>query len=258
MNKNGLSPLELSIVINQERILLNLPSRLNPKHFNKKRKPSYIEDLLNAYRVKINEVCTMLMNDGLPITVHTLREYLKTGGIKTKTVQSLFEEYLSILQKRVGKNLTAKVYNKYELVKEFVYKTLSPSKELCTITNADVVKLYDALKCKYLTSTSAGYMTKIKTIITYAVDNGYMKINPLNGIKIDKGMPSVEYLTTEEINAIKALDLADYPRLQKVRDLALIQLSTGMAYVDLMKFNKNNYNYIKRYNSMFFALISIN
>ena len=36
MNKNGLSPLELSIVINQERILLNLPSRLNPKHFNKK------------------------------------------------------------------------------------------------------------------------------------------------------------------------------------------------------------------------------
>lgn len=60
----------------------------------------------------------MLMNDGLPITVHTLREYLKIGGIKTKTVQSLFEEYLSILQKRVGKNLTAKVYNKYELVKE--------------------------------------------------------------------------------------------------------------------------------------------
>ena len=244
MNKNGLSPLELSIVINQERILLNLPSRLNPKHFNKKRKPSYIEDLLNAYRVKINEVCTMLMNDGLPITVHTLREYLKTGGIKTKTVQSLFEEYLSILQKRVGKNLTAKVYNKYELVKEFVYKTLSPSKELCTITNADVVKLYDALKCKYLTSTSAGYMTKIKTIITYAVDNGYMKINPLNGIKIDKGMPSVEYLTTEEINAIKALDLADYPRLQKVRDLALIQLSTGMAYVDLMKFDKNDIIYV--------------
>lgn len=244
MNKNGLSPLELSIVINQERILLNLPSRLNPKHFNKKRKPSYIEDLLNAYRVKINEVCTMLMNDGLPITVHTLREYLKTGGIKTKTVESLFEEYLSILQKRVGKNLTAKVYNKYELVKEFVYKTLSPSKELCTITNADVVKLYDALKCKYLTSTSAGYMTKIKTIITYAVDNGYMKINPLNGIKIDKGMPSVEYLTTEEINAIKALDLADYPRLQKVRDLALIQLSTGMAYVDLMKFNKNDIVYV--------------
>ena len=188
----------------------------NPKDFNKKRKPSYIEDLLNAYRVKINEVCTMLMNDGLPITVHTLREYLKTGGIKTKTVESLFEEYLSILQKRVGKNLTAKVYNKYELVKEFVYKTLSPSKELCTITNADVVKLYDALKCKYLTSTSAGYMTKIKTIITYAVDNGYMKINPLNGIKIDKGMPSVEYLTAEEINALKALDLTDYPRLQKV------------------------------------------
>ena len=244
MNKNGLSPLELSIVINQERILLNLPSRLNPKDFNKKRKPSYIEDLLNAYRVKINEVCTMLMNDGLPITVHTLREYLKTGGIKTKTVQSLFEEYLSILQKRVGKNLTSKVYSKYELVKEFVYANLSPTKELCTITNADIVKLYDILKGKYLPSTSAGYMTRIKTIITYAFDNGYMKINPLNGIKIDKGMPSVEYLTTEEINALKALDLDDYPRLQKVRDLALIQSATGLAYIDLMSFNKNDIIYV--------------
>ena len=244
VNKNGLAPLELSIVVNQERLFLNLPSRLNPNEFNKKRKPTYIEDLLNAYRVRVNEVCATIMNDGLPITANTLREYLKTGGTKSKTIQSLFDEYLSILHKRVGKSLTQRVYNKYVLVKEFVYATLSPTKELCTINNGDIVKLYDTLKGKYLPSTSAGYMTRIKTIITYAFDNGYIKTNPLNGIKIDKGMPSVGYLTTEEISALRMLDLADYTRLQKARDLALIQSATGLAYVDLMSFNKKDIIYV--------------
>lgn len=237
VNKQGLAPLELSIIVNGERLFLNLPSKLNPLEFNRKRKPAYIEDLLNTYRVKINEVCTDLMSDGMPITSATLREYLKTGGTRSKTLENLFEEYLGLLDKRVGKSMTKCVYSKYVLVRDFVFEVLSPSKELCTLTNADMVRLYDVLKEKYLVSTAGGYMTKIKTIITYAIDNGYMKTNPLNGIKINKGTSTITYLTKEDLNTLKGLDLEDYPRLERVRDLMLFQASVGLAYVDLLQFD---------------------
>lgn len=238
-NKQGLAPLELSIIVNGERLFLNLPSKLNPTDFNRKRKPNHIEDLLNTYRVKINEVCANLMSDGLPITSATLRDYLKTGGTKSLTIKKLLEEFIT----HITPTHKATAVRKYELVGDYLISTLTADKEICTLTLGDGVKLYEGLKQKFLPSTSAGYMTKIRTIFGYAVDNGYIKINPTNSIKLDKGKREIEYLTTEEINALKSLNLGDYERLEKVRDLLLFQSSTGLAYADLMTFDFNKLQY---------------
>lgn len=236
-NKQGLSPLELCININQQRLFINLPSKFNSKDFNKKRKPNYIEELLNTYRIKVNEVVNSMMIEGLPITAQAVREWLRTGGIKSKTIQNLCEEYLEHIKIRVGTSLTPAVYKKYSLVCDFLMEQLTPSKEITTITNADCMHLYDVLKQKFLLSTSAGYMTRIKTILTFAVDNGYMKNNPSNSIKISKGNPTVSYLTSEEINRLKTLNLTDYAKLDRIRDLLLFQASTGLAYCDLRLFD---------------------
>ena len=82
-------------------------------------------------------------------------------------------------------------------------------------------------------------MVKIKAIFYYAIDNGMMKINPCNSIKINKGAVRVEYLTSDDINKIKGLNLADFDRLDRVRDLMLFQMSVGVAYCDLVNFNSN-------------------
>lgn len=89
-------------------------------------------------------------------------------------------------------------------------------KQLSTITNADCVQLYDTLKEKYLPSTSAGYMTKVKTILTFAFDNGMIKTNPSNQIKINKGSVKIEYLSDGDMNKIKSVDLSEYPKLDKI------------------------------------------
>jgi site-specific recombinase XerD len=234
-NKQGLAPLELCININQQRLFVNLPTKLSPKEFNKRRRATYIEELVNQYRIKVNEVIAELMADGLPITATTLRDYLKTGGTKSKTIKDLFEEYLNTLKRKT----TLPAYKKYELVRDFVYEHLNPTTQLSTIKNADMVNLYDILKEKYMISTAGGYFNKIKSIFTYAIDNGYMKINPFNGIKIEKGESKVEYLTPEEMDRVKNLDLQEYPRLERVRDLMLFQASVGTAYVDMVSMDIN-------------------
>ena len=236
-NKQGQAPLEMCININQERLFVNLPTKLSPKVFRKRRKPVEIEELLTQYRVKVSEIITQLMNEGVPITANCIREYMRTGGTKSITIEMLCVEYLGIIKKRVGKTMTLQVYKKYELVRDFLFEVLSPNKELCAIVNADMVKIYDILKERFMPSTSAGYMVKVKTFFNYAMDNNWMKINPFNGIKIDKGIPEVKYLSADDMENIKMLDLTDYERLERVRDLLLFQASVGTAYCDLVNFS---------------------
>lgn len=239
-NRQGLSPLELCININGQRLFLNLPTKLNPKEFAKKRKPQYMEEVITQFRIKSNEVIVELMRNGLPITASTVREYLRTGGAKSKTLEELCNDYLHVIQQRVGKNMTQPVYKKYELVCDFLYSIFNREKEVCSFNKECFIRAYEELKQKYLPSTAAGYMTKIKTIFTYAIDNGWLKTNHFSSIKVDKGESKVEFLTQEELQRIKDLDLEDYPRLEKVRDLMILQASVGTAYCDLVNFNPEN------------------
>ena len=238
-NKNGVAPLELCININQERLFVNLPVKFDPKAFAKKRKPADIEQLLNEYKTKVNEILTTLMRENIPITASTLRDYLRTGGNKSKTIKNLTDEYLVRIKSKVGKTLTEKVYRKYELVRDFLFEELGKDTELCSITNGHIIRCYEVLKQKYLPSTSAGYMVKIKSMFYYAVDNGMIKTNPATSIKINKGAVKVEYLSDDDLIKIRNLDLEDIDRLNKVRDLLLFQASIGVAYCDLVNFDSS-------------------
>ena len=53
---------------------------------------------------------------------------------------------------------------------------------------------------------------------------------------MSKGTPNISFLTTDDLNKIKSLDLSDYHNLDKVKDLLLFQSSTGLAYADLARF----------------------
>jgi site-specific recombinase XerD len=220
-------------------VSINLPAKFNPKDFNKKRKPNEIEKILTQYKVKVNEIIGEMMEQNLPITAETLRDYLKTGGTKSKYIRELTSEFIKYIETKVNKTITFQVYKKYLLVKEFVDEMIG-DKQLCTVTNGDIIRLYDILKEKYLPSTSAGYMTKIKSMFYYAIDNGLMKTNPVNCIKINKGAVNVNFLSEDDIDKIKNLNLSMFDRLEKVKDLLLFQSSTGVAYCDLVAFNSEN------------------
>lgn len=233
-NRQGLSPLELCININQERLFINLPSKFPPKEFNRKRRPQYIEEVITQFRIKSNEVIAELMRNGLPITAATVRDYMRSGGTKSYTIQDLCEDFL----KNLSNNSKASIA-KYKLAIQFLVKFFSPETELVTLTQNDMNKLYEGLKAKYMLATASGYLNRIKRIFSYAKDNDLIKSNLFSNIKIKRGISTVKYLTREEIKTIESLNLEDYPRLEKVRDLLLFQSSIGLAYIDLMQFDTN-------------------
>lgn len=239
--KTGLTPLEMSIVVNGQRIFMNLPYKVKPEDFQKKRKTPEILAIEDQYRVKINDIILELMRDNQPITVNTIRGFMKTGGTQSIELKDLWDEYLTKIHKRVGISMKEAVYRKYELAADLCYSILGKNKEINSISNADMVELYETLKSKFKHTTAAGYFTKIKTVIVFAFENGMMKTNPTNGIRIDKGHPSIEYLTEAELKQIENANLHGIERLERVRDILLFQAyGGGMAYCDMAAFKPEN------------------
>lgn len=236
VNKQGLAPLEICININGERTFVNCPVKFFPKDFNKKRQSNEIQTIVNQYRNKVNEIIGDMMHHQQPITASSLKQWIKTGGVKVYTLDMLCTDFLNDL------NCSSMLKRKYELAFNYFKSVFGADTQLENITIGMCNKLYSDLKEKFLLSTSAGYMAKCKTLFQFAVDNGKMKINPAVTVKINKGTPTISYLTTGDLNKIKSLDLSDYERLDKVRDLMLFQCSTGMAYADLINFNYNMIN----------------
>lgn len=236
-DKQGQSPVELSIVINGQRKFLNLPFKCSPKDFSLKKRPQYITQYIDTMRVVVSSILTDMAANGIPLTAERLREYIRTGGVKSYTIEDLFNDYLAILSKRVGISLTAVVYDKYIRVRDLFKAHINFSYECTAITPALIQNIQAEWNKTYKLSTTAGMLTKLKTIIKFGMDNGHIKINPFQGIKIEKGETDKEYLSEEELQKIADTDL-DNPRLEKARDLLLFQAyGGGMAYCDMVRFN---------------------
>jgi site-specific recombinase XerD len=230
--KNGLSPVELSISVNGSRVLMNLPYRVKPEEFNRKRRPKEIEEYLNAQRALINTVLTEMAQNGITVTAANLKEYFRSGGVKSYTSGELADDYLKILRLRVGKTMSQGVYRKYELVTEMFFEGFDRSKEATAITNQEVLKFFAILDKKYEHNTAAGMKAKFKAMITFGMDNDKIKVNPFQGIRITREKKAITYLTEEEIRKIRETPI-DNDSLNKVRDVFIFQMASGLAFSDV-------------------------
>ena len=236
-NKDGLAPIELSLVINRKRCYVQLPRKEEPEQFKRElmsKNWSDLKDYLSAIRTRLNEIETIFVRDGQALTAESLRAYFKTGGYVLYTVGDLFSDYMGILAKRVGRDITPKTYRKYEIARDKFYKILPPSEPVSAITKA-VILDYQASMNQYLDYvTTNGYCQRVKTIVQFGIDNGKIKVNPFMGIRLRKGEKSVQFLTEEEVGKIRTTDFHN-ESLNRVRDLFVFQAASGLSYTDMAK-----------------------
>lgn len=232
-NKEGYSPLEVSIVLNGQRKFYNLPQKFRPT--DKKG----IKEASSVWYSKINDIMMDMVYANIPLTSQNVRNALKNGICFNTTIKDLFEGYLSILKKRVGVSLCKDVYRKYELVYERLLTYVGKDDDVSVLTNGLVLRIYADLDARYDKSTSGGMMTRLKTFVIYGMDNGLLKTNPFNGFKINKGRKPITYLTEGEIEALRGLKLTN-KSLSNVLDSFLVMAATGLSYVDLKNLKRED------------------
>lgn len=241
-DKKGLAPIEASIIISGQRTFINLPRKERPEEFKQQtttRKQTDVKQYLEEVRTLFNRYQTELLQNNLPITTQTLKETFRNGGVASYTIERLFNDFLTQQQRRIDHNLTYGAYQKYEYVRNLFYKHIDKNKEVGAITPSVIDSFYISLQQHYNTATSASHMTRLKTIITYGINDGKIKINPFKNVKVKHSHKKIEYLTEEELNRIYNLDI-DNKSLSDVRDAFLFQASTGLAYVDLLNLKKED------------------
>lgn len=252
-DRTGLAAVEMGINLNGKRVFINLPLKFKPEEFNRKRRSAEIEESLTRWRSKVNMVINELMDEGQPLTVYTIRDAVKTGGVKSYTVEDLFNDYLKILRAR---DMTGGSYRKYELTKELfieymkdsdVTKCRNSDRQLISIKDSDISGFYEWMKERYQTNSSASYMAKLKSFFKYGIDSGKIRKNPFTEVKIRRERKQIEYLTDIEIEKIRNTEYST-KALNRIKDVFLVQTYTGLSFIDLenlreedIKFNGNLY-----------------
>lgn len=240
--KNGLAPIELSLIINGERVFINLPRKEYPATFKKavsSKRTNPIKEYLEEVRNKFNDVQLDMMHNNIPLSADSLKEYYRTGGVKTYKVKDLFDEYYKLLEKRVDVNLSYSAYRKYKDARNCFYKHVSPDTELSAITPSIIENFKADIDKEYKPSSVNGIMTKIKTVFMYGKDNGKLTINPFSTVKYSKIDNGIEYLDEDEIGRLKSKPIENN-RLAKVRDIAVFMLSSGLSYADTAQLEKDD------------------
>lgn len=236
--KTGEAPVEMSIIINGERTFIQLPMKTNPLEFGKKRNPQ-IEEYLDEARYKARQTTIEMTRNGIRLTADNFKKVFSQGGVEIYTVEDLCNEYLELLHKRVGVNLTVKAYNKYKDAVKCLYKHLDKGKDAAAVTPGDMESFFYDMNAIYKPSTANGICTKLKTIFTYARDNGIININPFVNIRYNKVEPDIKYLTEEELRRIQTCEI-DNKSLSDVRDAFVLQAATGLSYADIYALTKDD------------------
>lgn len=234
-DKNGLAPFEVSIIINGKRCFIQLPRKDRPDVFKKaveSKRGNDIKDYISEIRTQFNSIQLDMLKNHIALTADSLREYYRNGGFKPYTVEDLFTEFLAINKKRIGTDLTQAAYQKYEYVRDLFYTQVSSTTEVCNITCSMIENFYIYLQSRYNIATSASHITRLKTVITFAMNDGHLQINPFKNIKVKHHHKKIEFLTEEELDKLYTTQI-DNKSLANVRDAFILQSYCGLAYCDL-------------------------
>lgn len=245
-DRNGLSPIELSIIIDGKRTYVALPMKINANDFKKKmnsKKNNEVLEYTSAIRLKLNQYVNEMLLKDIAITAASIKDYFKCGGVKTYTLSTLKNEFIAYYNKKSEvKAVTTNVVRKYELALDKFIAFINKDVEVNTITAIHIEKFKLELKEQNFEDTTIAHiLTKIKTAFTYAVNNGNLKLNPFNQVTIEKNTKDVVKLDNEELEVIKRKTFVG--RLDKVRDLFLFQCNTGLAYCDMANLVQGDIQY---------------
>lgn len=243
-DKNGLSPIELSIIINSQRTYVSLPLKVNADDFRKKmasRRNNEILEYTSNVRTLLNKYCSDMMVKGVAVTAASLKEYFKNGGSYTICkLSDICNEFLVLYQKKSDVGMvTPKVVRKYELTLGKFIEFMGADTDITTIKPIDIENFRLELSKTYEPTSVSGMLTRIKSVFIFALNNGKIRLNPFNQVVIGKNYKEVEKLDDYDVEKIETKDFC-IERLNKVRDMFLFQIYTGLSYSDMIQIEETD------------------
>ena len=243
IRSNGLCPIELSIIIDGKRKYLSLDRRIKPNSFDSKKQKvrgdKETTRYLEAVRSKCYQIETEMIKAKLLITVDTFAEAFKHGvDPKNISLYGLFDEYIKRQCEKQKNGLITKMsLGKYKCTVRYCKEAIS-DKPLNEFTTADTKQIYLYMLQSMTNNAAICYMRKLKTILFFAIETGYIEKNPIT-YHFHKDRIETIPLSLDEVKTIRYRDYGS-DRINKVRDIFILQCYTGLSYTDMRALTKDD------------------
>ncbi len=243
VGKKGDAPVMMWVNLDGKRKVAQLPIRVEPNKFKNNEE---VQTICTMYKMKAMEYINRCYIANEKISAENIISYSTGKGVvkKVYSVEDMVNQFLKVMSKRAENEITLKSYYRYERVRNLFYEVVNKDMPVADITNNDIVLFKQHLinKYKFVGSTIANCLTRLKTIFQWAVTNNKLSTNPFMDIKTSCKAKEVTPLTSDEVAAIEHLELVN-EGLKKVRDMFLFSCYTGLSFVDLSTLTKQDIQY---------------
>lgn len=245
--KNGLSPIELSIIIDGIRTIITLDRQVHHSKFNPKTQTVKGDKDLNQYLDVIRRKCFTIETELIKMDNFDLDTFIHSFkyGIPQKqdTLLAIYDKHNELYKQNFlcGKiNETA--YYKYKMNRERIAEYLKSigktDIKLRDITPLFVENFQNYCLKTLKTNTTNKQMKMLKKILNFAVQERYIDVSPFQLVLREEKL-NYDVLDKSEISKLYSQQFLD-KRIENIRDMFVFQCMTGMAYADMAELTKED------------------
>lgn len=238
--KDGLSPIELSIIIGGDRTVITLDRKVKSTHFNPSTQKVRGDKDLNEYLEVIRRKCYSIETELIKMDNLNLETFIHSYkyGIKQKedTLLQIYDKHNELYKDNVlcGKIDNAALY-KYKKSRERVADYLQ-SIDKTDIKLKDItpsfIEGYQNYCLKTLkTNTTNKQLKMLKKILSFAVKERLLEVNPFQ-MTLKEEKLDYHTLTIDDVKYLLSVEITD-KRIASIRDLFVFQSMTGLSYADM-------------------------
>lgn len=200
---------------------------------------------LSELRSKAYELFTDRLRQNLPINASILKDLI-TGKDKAEIgLVSYFEKHIREITLKNEIELIS--INKYkqslESLQSFISSKYNASDINITNIQFSFINDYDLFLKSVRNlhkNTINKYHSRLRTLLLKALNEGLIQKNPYANFKLINTKTQRQYLSDQEITQLLKLDLSHNQSLDKIRDVFLFSLYTGIRFQDAQDLSINN------------------
>ena len=233
--KNGLAPIEVSLIVNQERLVFPIGKSCKPEDFRgllEAKKPNDINMYCDAVRLKISQWQTQLYLEGKSASAAKIKALLQGKQGHVESVEDCVKEFLKTKIKAFH------AYSKYKNVFTRFMDFVGKDTDISEITTQQIIDYKIKYEAVYAQGTLRNEIKKVKSLFIWAFNSGIISKTPFANVSFTFKDPEQPYLTQEEVDRIRQLKLDD--RLDTVRNFFLFLCYSGLEYTDFVHLEKSD------------------
>lgn len=245
--RTGLSPIELSIIINNNRSIITLDRQILSTKFNPTTQKVKGDKDINEYLEVIRKKCYSIETELIKLDKLDIETFVHSfkNGIPQKedTLLKIYQKHNDLYRQNVevGK-VDNTAYYKYcknrDRLQEYLLTLNKTDIKLKDITPLFIEGFQNYCLTNLKVNTTNKQLKMLKKILAFAVKERHLEVSPFQMVLREEKL-DYDVLDKSDINKLLGTTFLD-SRIEQIRDCFVFQCYTGLAYTDLVNLTQDN------------------